>query len=335
MQHAIFVVGNVPHAVWERDLRDRNLEYLRQLDEECFEYLARVHVEAIDSADGSRAALALRAAYHHAIETLMVLLGATVQAPHCYPGWVQKAKTEAVRAVVRSLCQLEPPIESVLRIPGPTLDSLADEIFRYAGWGDENADTAARFARGWYRLAHEWLDQNNINEYNGIKHGLRLKQGGFSIAVGIQDAPGIPAPPERMRSIGGNEFGSTFFVAEKIAGAPSIRNDPHFRLRRMSLNWSVEAMVRGMQLVSLSIANIKSYALMLNGVPGSTVTFKRPEENSFYDALWMVPGVTSASMDDEVTEADIQRSNRDELRSEMNTHRQSDNASQNSDRAKT
>jgi hypothetical protein len=314
MQQAVFNVGDVPYAVWEWDVRERNLEFIRQIDEKYFEYLAQVHFESIEGKDRDRAALALRAAYHHAIETLMVLIGATVQAPHCYPGWILKAPTGAVRAVVRSLSQLAPPIPSVLDLPVLTWESLAGEVFRFAGWGAGNADTAERFAQAWHMLAHEWLDQTNIDEYNGIKHGLRAKQGGFTLAVGRQDDPGTPAPPERMRSVGGSEFGSRFFLAEGIAGAPPLKADPHFRLRRMSLNWNPVFLVRAMQLVSMSISNLKSFALIVNREPPSTVQFIRPAESSFYDDLWIRPGVTSLSMDSIVSEPDIRRSTRDELK---------------------
>lgn len=314
MQNSVFQVGDNPYAVWEWDLHDRNVEFLTQIDEEYFKYLAAVHFERIESEDRSRAALALRAAYHHALETLMTLVGATLQAPLCYPGWIQKAWPSTVRRVVQALSHQGPSVPNGLGLQAPSWDTFSEAVHRCAKWEGGYSDTAERFAAAWHGLTHEWLDERNIDEYNGIKHGLRVKQGGFSFAVGLQDDPGTPAPPERMRLMG-SEFGSQFFVAQAVAGAPPAKRDPHFRLRRMSLNWSPHAMVRAMQLVSLSIGNLRSFALIANGAPPSTVRFTRPEDAGFFDELWAdLPSAPSMSMDTVVAEADITRASREELK---------------------
>ena len=314
MQRAIFPVGYVPYAVWEWDLKERNVEFIKQIDEQYFVYLALIHFNAIEGEDRSRAALALRSSYHHAIETLMVLMGATVQAPHCYPGWIQKASMGTVRAVVRALSDEKPMIPSALSLSKPSWDELSEKMFRCAGWGSEKEATAKRFAHGWHMLAHEWLEQRNIDEYNSIKHGLRVTQGGFTLAAGIQDDPETPAPPERVRLVGGSEFGSEFFVAEGLADPSYTKGNPHFRIRRTAVGWSPRAMVRAMQLVSISITNIKSFALILSGVAPSTVHFTRPTDARFFDELWSVhPSIASMSIDTVVSEADIQRHTREEL----------------------
>jgi hypothetical protein len=315
MQHAIFPVGKIPYAVWEWDLRGRNKEFIAQIDEQYFEYLACVHFEAIESESRSRAALALRASYHHALETLMTFISATLQAPHCYPGWIQKASPGTVRNVVQALSYKAPLVPNALGLVEPDWKAASEAVHRYAKWEGGYDDTAGRFALAWQRLAHEWLEQSNIDEYNGIKHGLRVEQGGFSLAAGIRDNPGTPAPPERMRFVGGSEFGSRFFIAQEIVGAPPARGDPHFRIRRMSVNWSPRAMVHAMQLVSLSIGNIKSFALAFNGEAPTTVQFKRPADVDFFEELWADhPAVPWSSMDTIVTEADIVRRSREELK---------------------
>ena len=60
-------------------------------------------------------------------------------------------------------------------------------------------------------------------EYNSIKHGLRVNPGGSYIAVGAEQTPGVPAPPEAMRSMGGSPYGSTFFEIEHRAEEQAIQ----------------------------------------------------------------------------------------------------------------
>src|SRR4051794_13459137 len=61
MKGIVIPVGGDPYAVWEWDLRDRNVEFLSQIDDGYFDNLARAHYSAIEGDESSHAALALRA----------------------------------------------------------------------------------------------------------------------------------------------------------------------------------------------------------------------------------------------------------------------------------
>jgi hypothetical protein len=63
--------------------------------------------------DSQHAALALRAAYSQALETLFALIFAAVQARWCIPAWVNAYKNEELRNLVKKV-QEEQPIISVL-----------------------------------------------------------------------------------------------------------------------------------------------------------------------------------------------------------------------------
>ena len=71
MQNSIFVVNKEPYCIWEIDVGERNREFLSGIDPEYFSYLAEIHLNADDE---KRAAIALRAAFHHALETLFSLI---------------------------------------------------------------------------------------------------------------------------------------------------------------------------------------------------------------------------------------------------------------------
>jgi hypothetical protein len=65
------------------------------------------------------------------------------------------------------------------------------------------------------------------------KHGLRTRPGGLTLAIGFEETPGIPAPPEKMHNLGGSKFGTSYFSREKVLESNRI----NFRPRRQSRNW--------------------------------------------------------------------------------------------------
>src|SRR3989304_3703054 len=90
MQYSKFAVDETPWCAWEWDLKKQNLAFIEGVDPTYFEFLARVYVNLPDSDQEHKAALALRTAYSHGIETFFALLFAAIQAPDCVIGWVHK-----------------------------------------------------------------------------------------------------------------------------------------------------------------------------------------------------------------------------------------------------
>ena len=135
-----------------------------------------------------------------------------------------------------------------------SLDDLARDVLRNA-WVDEDGpdSTRERFARFWSRLAGEFLNEKARAEYNSIKHGLRVNPGGFYLAIGREESPGVPAPAEAMRSMGGSPYGSTFFEIERVGAG---KRSPHIRARSVSVNWSATGLCGRLALISSSITNI-------------------------------------------------------------------------------
>lgn len=85
-----FAVRNQTYCVWDHDLSQRNDSFLRSLDGQYFRYQVEIHAPQLNGENAQRAAVALRAAYHHSLETLFSLLGALTQAPSCVAGWLPK-----------------------------------------------------------------------------------------------------------------------------------------------------------------------------------------------------------------------------------------------------
>lgn len=289
----VFAVGERPYCCWEWDLEDRNVRFIDGLDTSSYGTFADMCLDELRTDAKLSASIALRGAYHQAVETLFSLLGAYVQAPEAVPAWLSKCQTSDLEGVVHALREGLPILTQAGR-HSIKLEDLSRYILRHC-WTDEVGpdSTAARFARFWRRLAADLLDPNHRAEYNAIKHGLRVSPGGFNLSVGVQDEPTVAAPADRMRSMGGSFFGSTFLRSEKVG-----MTSHHMRVRSVSLNWSAEAMAQRLRLLSLSIANVVGSLRCELGAPPETVEFRRPERPVVFEDAWSwSPGIRISALD--------------------------------------
>jgi len=103
---------------------------------------------------------------------------------------------------------------------------------------------------------------------------------GVTVWIGPESTPGVAAPPEAMREIGGSEFGTTFYVVEKI---PDNRN---FRLREQSVNWMPEKFIAALPLISVSIGNIVNTLKTWYGGDSTKVEARFFTDEAAYDAPW-------------------------------------------------
>jgi hypothetical protein len=135
------------------------------------------------------------------------LLCAAVQAPDCMYGWVARYKVTTLRDIVQAISD-RAPVLTKLKIAPLSWEHLADAV--HCGLEIEHAEAyRAGFGRAWRRFANEFLDVESQEEYNSIKHGLRVSPGGFSMSFGQQRTAEEACPPELMRSLGGSRFGSS------------------------------------------------------------------------------------------------------------------------------
>src|SRR5689334_10612965 len=103
MQFARFAIGDRPYCIWDWQLRERNLEFLDSVQPAHFGYLARAHSSDLEGEDRQLAAIALRTAYLHGLETFFALACSTIQAAHCIVGWVHLYRTDALLKLVRQI----------------------------------------------------------------------------------------------------------------------------------------------------------------------------------------------------------------------------------------
>ncbi|MGN6149962.1 MAG: hypothetical protein ACTHPD_15610 [Rhizomicrobium sp.] len=322
IQHVIFAVCNEPYCVWGWDIKDRNIDFIERIDEKYFEYICETHLDHLE-AEGTahRAAIAIRANYHLALETLFSLIGAMFQAPDCVPAWVLKASTSQVRSFIDAIRKgyAQFPVKLISETSEYGFEQISKFIVSHTTWGAANGDdTAENLAGLLHRLSHDFLDEYAIKEYNSIKHGFRARAGGFQLAMGIEHEYGVSPPAEEMKYVGGSKFGTSFYSAEVIDSATSNKSDPNFRLRRNALNWLPEMTAGRLWLTAMLIKNMKSMLLVLNGRQAGTVQFFRPADVQDYNRPWSKSvGITSSNMDTTISEGDIFHATKHELREKL------------------
>jgi hypothetical protein len=176
---------------------------------------------------------------------------------------------------------------------------------------DRQGATIEKFARLWHKLSRELTEQTLIDEYNALKHGFRVRPGGFALAVGVEPQVGTTPPPSEMRLVGKSEYGATFFKIETLWPEQRSRS---VRSRRTSVNWSIERVVLLHQLTHMSINNVVSALKIVNNVAASECRFLRPQNDEDFDEPWKhSPGVTNMNFDHVIDETNARPVSKQEL----------------------
>ncbi len=298
--YCLIVVGKRPFCIWDTELPRHTVEFLESIDASYFEYVANTHLGHIGDGDDAKtkesqhAALILRATFSQALETLFALIAAAIQAPYCPQAWMSLYKTYELHDLIDAIKNYRPLLSQV-KHKVLTWRTISDAIYLSLVLEDKEKEQLikAGFAQLWSHFASDFLDREFTEEYNSIKHGMRVRPGGFYIAIGSQRRQGEPAHPNHMHLLGKSEFGSGYLVPEKI-GDTNI----HLRMINHHRNWNPEDIAWGLHMVSMSIANIQAALKILNGIPATEVQFSWPNDMDTLLQPWKRSaqlGVTSMS----------------------------------------
>lgn len=308
MENAVFVVNNEPYCIWEANIRHRNLEFIDGIDDEYFDYVLDTNIKADDE---KRASISLRMAFHHSLETMFSLLGAYVQAPYCVYAWLAKCSNTDLRSIVNRINHDDPNLFTRLKLKNVAWDSIAQLIFKfYLPDTEKNVVTTKLFAQLWHYLANEFLNENYINEYNSLKHGFRVRAGGFGLAIGREPSHCVAPSEEAMNIISYSEWGTTFYKLETVGDKKKNRS---LRSRMISLNWNIEKTALLIQLISVSIANIKSALKITNGINPSSIKFFRPDTDDAFERPWSICDGESFGVDPVINLRQIVHLSREDL----------------------
>jgi hypothetical protein len=265
LQFCLFVVDERPVCLWDEDIALQNKRFLDRLDSSYFDYLYGIHAHVVNNAsdpkgkDVQHSALAMRTAYSQALETLFALLGAAIQAHWCVPGWINSYKNGELYSLIRKI-QNNLPIMSALEQESPTWCDVFRFLFSGLALVDEQqaAIMEANFAKTWRCLATDFLDKNFSEEFNSIKHGLRVGSGGFELSIEIPDEPGV-------QPLSKSDFGSSYFMSRKFTAQNNGELKCHISIRDEWRNWDLGSIAWGLQQAARSIKNVQSALLAING----------------------------------------------------------------------
>jgi hypothetical protein len=293
IHHSRFAIHESPYCVWGYDLPRQNLEFLDSIDPNFFPRMAEVHGTVLQGEEGHQhAALALRLFYSHALETLLSLLAATIQAPDCVVGWLCQYKEQHLQSVLNAI-QSGRPVLTKLALQEFTWEKLSEIVHNFVSIEDKERERRIKegYAIFWSRAAHSYLNERNRLEYNSIKHGLRARAGGYTLRMREEKEPGVPDPEAPIHVLAASDFGTSFFIPERIG-----QNKLHLGLKHQSVNWRPQALLDGLILVGMSLSNIIGFLKCCNGVEPDTVQFRWPRELSVFDSAWEgAPGAQACS----------------------------------------
>lgn len=280
-----FYVLDEPYVFWSSDALRQNTDFLRNMDTDF--YYRTTHryyfdddgnIALDDESDNRKPHSSLaRLLWHHGLENLIMLLGAYVQAPHAVPGFYLKCRNEDVQRICTYLLAEEPPKAHALQRSDFKLRGLVSGMHVCANWTDKS-ETVDLFYRALSGMLQAYGRKDHRDEYNSVKHGLRASHGRFGLAIGIQEAPGIPAPADQMEMIGDSQDGSHFLVADPARVGSKREQRQHFSTRQASIGWSLEKVVCDLQLISILLSNLVSALRIAAGSQPGTVVFNRPDE---------------------------------------------------------
>jgi hypothetical protein len=280
--NSVFIVGNKPFCVWH--FKDAKADFLRSIDTNYFQYLAETHAAQLNGERRQHAALALRTAYHHGLETMFMLIFASLQAPNCVVGWLLKCRTETLRELVDGVCSNKQFLTK-WNLEKMSWESVAALIIgKIFAHRQDVEELNANFARLWTRLASDYTNSSLTAEHNSFKHGFRAAIGdGPSISWTQSDDPDrLPNSPKT--TVLCSKLGAWFFMPDKLqkAKAPDMRH--HFRLNYCHTNFHENDLVSDLCLISISIKNIVAFLRIVNGPPVEEVEVSEPVDKSAFDS---------------------------------------------------
>ncbi len=279
LQYLNFIVNDRPFCLWDENVKRKSLEFLDGLDPSYYKYVANIFLNGVNEKnkkENHQSALLIRLIYSMALETFFAFIGSAIQAPYCVPAWISLYQPSELKLIINKI-QSERPIMSCINTERLSWPMISDIILTNLVLEDKVKEREIKFgfSKAWAYLASDFLDDGFNEEYNSIKHGLRVHAESSSVFIGVQSQPNEPVPIERMQLLDKSEFGSSFFKLEKIGDFK-----PHQRLKRYRRNWSPKEMASKLILLSMSLNNVQSALKIINGTAANTVQFEWPADYS-------------------------------------------------------
>lgn len=268
-------VGTKFHVVWDVDHLETQRSFLEKIDADYFQYCSDTHATQLETGNRERAEIALRFNYSHAIECLFSLIGAAVQAPFCPAGWITIASNPTLYSLVKAISQRE-VMPNALNLEYLHWPAVVRSLNPAAAEDDVSKEHHDAVERLWRYLASQFLDDDFREEYNSIKHGLRVRSSPSFFNMGIEPSPGVPS--QHMVRWAESNSDSNFLRKAAL-------KKYQWQLRDGRSNWDPKNFVNLMPVIVRSIRNLRDLLLGQNGADISSISFSMFTAAEVDDAL--------------------------------------------------
>ncbi|KGK98542.1 hypothetical protein LI82_06605 [Methanococcoides methylutens] len=314
MQYYKFVVYDEPYCIWDVDLAQVNLEFIESMKPEYFENVVQNNLELLESEEKNLAAISIRLTYFHAMETFFSLLCATLQASNCVVAWLQKYPPGSLQKMVKDIGDGK-EIMTGLGKQQLSWEDLSNTLNSFVLEDkDKETKVKTKFTKLWRILADDFTNETLVSEYNNLKHGFRIRPGGFHLSMATENIHGVSPPPEDFKSMGRSEFGTSFFMRENICQKGVPHGKHHFKLKKHNVNWDPNTIGMRVILLRYSIQNILSFLRIVNGIKPDTVKFSWPSDLELFEkAFAFQGGVFHMSYGPTIRQEDIEIFTKEEI----------------------
>jgi len=264
-----FAIDTRPVCVWTHDSKMMNRQFIEQIDPEYYSYFAKEHEEHLGTEQEDYAALSVRLCYGQALETLFAIISAAIQAPTCIYGWLSNYRNKELLDFVTKISEGK-EVYSRFKEKKLGWQSLSEIIHSRLNMPDPNdkIEIIKLFGDLWERLADDFMNSSMTMEYNSIKHGFRIKQGGFKLNILPNGDDSHTGPTIAVEK---DKYGTSSFGLEKIHGSKT-----NFYPNTLQQNWEPDYLISCINLISFSMHNIKAFLQLTFGYDDEITNYKFP-----------------------------------------------------------
>lgn len=282
-----FCVYNDPYCVYSYD-SSINSDYIKRIDPEFYQFISEKNSSIIESEESENnaklyAALSLRSYYAQGLETLFSLVGATLQAPGCIPGWMIKYRNNQLYELISDIHNNKPikvRFEDINIVNWETVVKIVFSFF-FKEYPEKENDVLKSNSQLLKNLAEDFLDKQLQLEYQSIKHGFRNSAGGSKVIVRETNREGRFVENSEWKSLFNSQYGSSYVIEEKI-----VNSKIHFGLNRNYVNWNWEQLAEGLILISLFIENLKTFLTTFNKIKVEKISYSVLPDPQDYQSPW-------------------------------------------------
>lgn len=203
------MVADKPYSVQGIDLKQFEEQYIKDLDAEVWRYnLDRLPSKIEDMSYYD--ALELRKSVSQNIETVLALLFSVLQSRYCVTGWLSLYHLEDLKNLIEKI-NTHQSFYNRFDLKSPSWEHIVSVL-----WPTFTDDRLQLFTKSLKHMADFLTSEVDGDEYNALKHGMRLQKKSLSCSFAPSNDPTKKPSEDQYIHLGSSKFGSSFIKFKKI-----------------------------------------------------------------------------------------------------------------------